>query len=288
MAAGFHQAYPWATLNTVVSSTGTILSKVLTEVTAKKGADFFISAFPALYVFINAGAVAPVALVKDANLPNSLRDPLGYHHVYTLNVQILVSNPNLAAYVPKDIFELSKPQFKGQLAFDRPGNLSVSAIFLASHRKEWGDKKWMTWLQGLHDNNVFVTSSATSAYQAVLTGERGIAIDTIADILSQPAGAPVKANFFQGGPPYIQAFMKTSYSANPNTAELFLNWVLSKAGQTAIIGTNRTPSVDVPGASTSVSTLVPKQYPIAPYSSIAGFVYNPVPYTDIWNKFWPS
>src|SRR5579862_3928041 len=39
MANGFHQAYPWATMNSVVSSTGTILSKVLTEVTAKQGCD---------------------------------------------------------------------------------------------------------------------------------------------------------------------------------------------------------------------------------------------------------
>jgi ABC-type Fe3+ transport system substrate-binding protein len=272
----------------VATSTGNIRSNVLTEVTAGKGADVFSSAPATPYLFIRAGAAAKVALANDVNLPAALRDPLGYRHPYAQNIPVLASNPSLASYVPKDIFELSKPQFKGQLAMDSPNNLGVGALVLASHRKAWGDKKWMQWLQGLHDNNVFITSSATSAYQAVLTGERGIAIDTIADILSQPAGAPVKANFFQGGPPYIQAFMKTSYSANPNTAELFLNWVLSKAGQAAIIGTNRTPAVDVPGASTSVSTLVPKQYPIAPYSSIAGFVYNPVPYTDIWNKFWPS
>lgn len=288
MAAGFKQAYPWATLNTFVSSTGTILSKVLTEVNAKQGADFFISAFPALYVFINAGVVQPVALVKDANLPATLRDPHGYHHVYTLNVQILVSNPNLASYVPQDIFELSKPQFKGQLAFDRPDNLSVSAIFLASHRQEWGDKKWMTWLQGLHDNNVFVTSSATSAYQAVVAGERGICTDSIGDVLSQAAGTPAKANFYHGMPLNGQHLMLSSYAAHPYTAQLFMNWALTNAGQLAVASTNRSPAVLGLNVPTDVAHILPKGVKMAPYSEIAGFVYNPAPYQKIWAQLWPS
>jgi ABC-type Fe3+ transport system substrate-binding protein len=288
MAAGFKQAYPWATLNTFVSSTGTILSKVLTEVNAKQGADFFISAFPALYVFINGGAAAPVALVKDVNLPATLRDPHGYHHCYTLNVQILVSNPNLAAYVPTDIYDLAKPQFKGALAFDRPDNLSVSAIFLASHRKEWGDKKWMTWLQGLHDNNVFVTSSATSAYQAIVAGERGICTDSIGDVLSQAPGTPAKANFYHGMPLNGQHLMLSSYAAHPYTAQLFMNWALTNAGQLAVASTNRSPAVVGLNVPTDVNHILPKGVKMAPYSNIQGFVYNTVPYTKIWDQLWPS
>jgi iron(III) transport system substrate-binding protein len=285
---GFHTAYPWATANIAVSSTGAIRSKVLTEVTAKQGADVFSSAPATPYIFIRAGAAAPVRLVNDAKLPPNLFDPLGYRHPYAQNIMVLGSNPNLASYVPTDIFQISQPTFKGQFAFDAPDNLGVAALFLASHRKAWGDKKWMQWLQGLHDNNVFVTSSATSAYQAVLTGERGIAADTAGDILSQPAGAPVKMNFFNGAPPYIQAFMRTSYAAHPHTADLFINWVLSLEGQKAIVSTSRTPSVDIPGAATSVSTIVPKNRPIAAYSSISGFVFNPTPYTNLWDKLWPS
>ena len=228
---GFHNAYPWATANIAVSSTGGIRSKVLTEVTAKQGADVFSSAPATPYIFIRAGAAAQVRLVNDARLPSNLIDPLGYRHPYAQNIMVLASNPNLASYIPTDIFQFAQPTFKGQFSMDAPDNLGVSALFLASHRKAWGDKKWMQWLQGLHDNNVFVTSSATSAYQAVLTGERGIAADTVGDILSQPAGAPVKANFFNGAPPYIQAFMRTSYSSHPNTADLFINWVLSPRGR---------------------------------------------------------
>jgi ABC-type Fe3+ transport system substrate-binding protein len=288
MANGFHQAYPWATMNSVVSSTGTILTKVLTETTAKQGADFFISAFPALYVFINAGAVAPVALVKDVNLPATLRDPKGYHHCYTLNVQILVSNPNLASYIPWDPYELSKPQFKGQIAFDAPDNLSVSAIFLASHRKIWGDKKWMTWLEGLHSNNIFITSSATSAYQAVVTGERGICCDSIGDVLSEAPGTPAKANFYSGMPLNGQHLMLASYAKHPYTAQLFMNWALTNAGQLAVATTNRSPAVSGLNVPTDVTHILPKGVKMAPYSDIAGFVYNTTPYTKIWDQLWPN
>jgi ABC-type Fe3+ transport system substrate-binding protein len=287
LPAGFTAAYPWATANAVVSSTGTILSKVLTEVTARQGADCFSCTPAQPYLFIRANAVTPVLLVNDPNLKTNA-DPTGYRHPYAQNIPVLVSNPSLASYVPRDIFELSETTFKGQLAMDAPDNLGVGALVLASHRKLWGDKKWNEWLQGLQANNVFITSSATGAYQAVLSGERGIGIDTIADVLSQPAGAPVKANFFSEPPPYLQSLMLTSYAAHPYTAQLFMNWALSHAGQEVIVSTSRTPAVDIPGAATSVSTLVPKAYPIAPPSEIEGFVYNPEAYTAIWDKLWPS
>jgi ABC-type Fe3+ transport system substrate-binding protein len=287
LSAGFKKAYPWATVNTVVSSTGAILSKVLTEVNAGKGADVYSCTPVQPYLFIRAKAAAPVLLVNDANLKDAA-DPSGYRHPYAQNVQVLAVNPGLASYVPRDIYELMKPTYKGNLSIDRPANLGTGALFLASQRKAWGDKKWFGWLQGLQQNNLFIAASATATYQAVLTGERGIGTASIGDILSQPAGAPVKASFYKNAPPYRQCLMKTSYAANPNMAELFMNWVLSPAGQQVIVSTNRTPAVDLPGAATSVSTLVPKAYPIAPYSQVSGFVFNPQPYSDIFNKYWPS
>jgi ABC-type Fe3+ transport system substrate-binding protein len=272
----------------VVSSTGGILSKVLTEVSAGKGADVYSSTPAQPYLYIRGNAAKPVQLVNDKNLGANL-DKTGYRHAYAQNVQVLAVNPNLAGYVPSDIAELSKPSFKGQLAFDRPDNLGTGALFLASHRKAWGDTKWNAWLQGLKANGAFVTSSATASYQAVLTGERGIGAASIGDILSQAAGAPVKPFFYTGAPPYIQTLMLSSYAANPYTAQLFMNWVLSRQGQQVVVGTGRTPAMDLPGAATSVSTLIPKgKPPIAPYASISGFVYNPAPYTKLFDSIWPS
>jgi len=287
LSAGFKAAYPWASVDAVVSSTGAILSKVLTEVNAKKGADVFSCTPVQPFLFIRAGAAAPVALVNDVNLGDAA-DPTGYRHPYAQNVQVLASNPNLATYVPKDIYEFAKPAFKGQFAIDRPANLGTGALFLASGRKAWGDKKWLGWLQALQANNLFLASSATATYQAVLIGQRGIGTASIGDILSQAAGAPVKANFYKDAPPYRQCLMKTTYGEHPNMAELFMNWVLTPAGQKVIVNTNRTPAVDIKGAATAVSTLVPKAYPIAPYASISGFVYNPQPYAETFNKYWPT
>jgi hypothetical protein len=122
----------------------------------------------------------------------------------------------------------------------------------------------------------------------VLTGERGIGAASLTDVLSQPAGAPVKAFFYQGAPSYVQHLMRSSYAANPNTADLFINWVMSKDGQMAVAGTGRTPAMDLPGIATAISTVVPKNRPIAPYSQLAGFIYNPDPYNKIFNNLWPS
>jgi ABC-type Fe3+ transport system substrate-binding protein len=288
LAAGFKAAYPWATLNTLIAPTGTIFTKVLTEVSAKSGADVYTVTPVQPYLYIRANACTPVALVSDQYLPKGSNDPSGHFHPYAENVQVICSNPNLATYVPKDILELAEPAFKGQFCIDKPANLSTGALFLAAQRKNWGDKKWFAWLQGMQANNLMLTTSGAAAYQAVLIGQRGMCTDTIADVLSQPAGAPVKANFYKNAPPYRQSLMMSSYTSKPNMSQLFMNWTISPAGQKVIASTNRTPVVPIPGAPTSESTLVPKQYPVAPYSEISGFVYNPQPYIDIFNKYWPS
>jgi ABC-type Fe3+ transport system substrate-binding protein len=287
MAAGFKAAYPWATLNTLIAPTGTIFTKVLTEVNAKSGADVYTVTPVQPYLYIRANACTPVNLVN-AHYLGSAAIPSGYYYPYAENVQVLCSNPNLASYVPKDVYELAEPAFKGQFCIDKPSNLSTGALFLAAQRKVWGDKKWFGWLQGLQANNLMLTTSGAAAYQAVLIGQRGMCTDTIADVLSQPAGAPVKANFYKNAPPYRQTLMMSSYTSKPNMAQLFMNWAISPAGQKTIASTNRTPVIPVPGAATSEDALVPKQYPIAPNSQIEGFVYNPQPYVDIFNKYWPT
>lgn len=287
LAAGFKTAYPWATLNTLIAPTGTIFTKVLTETTAKSGADVITVTPVQPYLYIRAGAATAAALVSDSYL-GAAAIPNGYYHPYAENVQVICSNPNLASYVPKDIHELAQPAFKGQFCIDQPSNLSTGALFLAAQRKNWGDKKWFAWLQGMQANNLMLTTSGAAAYQAVLIGQRGMCTDTIADVLNQAPGAPVKANFYNNAPPYRQSLMMTSYTSKPNMSQLFMNWAISPAGQKAVAATNRTPVIDVPGAATSESALVPKKYPIAPNSEIQGFVYNPQPYVNIFSKYWPS
>jgi len=287
LAAGFKAAYPWAKLNTLIASTGAIFSKVLTEVTAKTGADVFTVTPIQPYLYRRANAGTAVALVNDHYL-GANADPSGYTHPYAENVQVICANPNLASYVPTDVYDLADPSFKGQFCIDRPSNLSTGALFLAAQRKNWGDKKWYKWLQGLKDNNLMLTTSGAAAYQAVLIGQRGMCTDTIADVLNQPAGAPVKANFYTNAPPYRQVLMMSSYTSKPAMSQLFMNWVISPAGQKVIASTSRTPVVNIPGAATSEDALVPKKFPIAPYNQISGFVYNPQPYVDIFNKYWPT
>ena len=80
----------------------------------------------------------------------------------------------------------------------------------------------------------------------------------------------------------------SSYAAHPYTTQLFMNYALSVPGQKAVASTNRSPVMAGLNLPQSADNLVPKNYPVAPYSTIAGFVYNPTPYTKIWDQLWPS
>jgi ABC-type thiamine transport system substrate-binding protein len=188
--------------------------------------------------------------------------------------------------LPTDIYEYANPTYKGKIAMDNPQNVAPSYFFLSCRRKDWGDDKWMKWLQGLKSNNIFLTSSATSAYQAVVSGERSLAPDNADDVLSQKAGTPVKPSFYDGVPTQIFYLYRTQRAAHPYTAALFINWAMSSDGQHNIASTGRSPviDIDVPQA---ISKILPAGTAVASAAATNDLINNQASYLSVYNQLWP-
>lgn len=290
-ADGFKKAYPWATVNTFVAPGAALASKVIAENDANVTVADVVLHPPAQRAnYIARKAIGPTpGLPNQGLIPKEMVDPEFYSVANYQNPIILMYNSKLiTTEPPKDIFEFANPSWKGKIAFEAPQALGLSASFLASHRKQWGDAKWLPWIRGIAANSILITANSTAAYQAVLSGERSICVDGVNDVLAQPAGAPVKALFYDGIAPLPVYLSRTTKSPHPNMAALFLNWSISDAGQQAMAASKRIPirDIDVP---TAISKVLPKgNASQLPVSELASLWEKPETYLPIFNELWPA
>jgi iron(III) transport system substrate-binding protein len=286
---GFKAKYPGIEVEVFVAPTAEIINKLVTEsVTGVTTADVIMSPNTQRKTLVDAGVVAPARLDSESKIAGGFLDPEGYYHpVYVLLIPMLYNTNSLKDF-PHDIFELADPKWKDKIAFDRPQNLTIAASFLASRRAEWGDEKWRQWLDGLVANNVFLTADATSAYEAVLRGEREIGIGTLNDVLAQAEGTPVAAGFYDGGVvPFFQNLWAGAKGSSPNAGQLFINYVLSEEGQRLVAAEGRSPVLDI-DTPVAVSKLLPAGASVYEAGKLADYFNNVQDYAELYDQLWPG
>ena len=291
MRKGFQKAYPWATVKYVVGAPGDLASRALTEARAgSTTADVLMLPGAQREALLSASVVVKSPVPNDSKMSKQFVDPTSYSHpVYVTPINLVYNTDKLkASQLPKDLYDLANPKWSGKIAFDQPSNDATAGDFLAAPRKEWGDAKWKKWLQGLKNNNIFLTADSTSAYQAVLRGEAEIGVDNPGDVLSQAKGAPVANGYYKDVIPFVQYVWQAKNASHPAMAKLFINWMLSKAGQTAMAETGRSPAQLKLKVKNSLSSLMPKGTQILSAADLQGFYNDPTGYNDIFNQYWPS
>jgi ABC-type Fe3+ transport system substrate-binding protein len=289
VSAKFKADYPWAEVKSFTFATdGQIKSKFLTESRAGANvADVLLAFNTDLPTYLSEGDIAAEELPNDANTIKGLLDPTQHFHPVYQILYIYAYNPNTGVKPPHDPFELADPSWKGKLAFDNPANGSAAAQFLASRRPLWGDEKWRQWLAGLAANDVLETSSAAAAYNAVLQGQRSLAICGYQSVLSQKPGTPMVAGFYDNllsNP--TEAFIN-AHAPHPNMAKLFLNWLMGPVMQQEYASENRIPAADV-DSPISLSKLVPAGETLLPQEKMSDWVNNQNDYLKIYKEYWPT
>jgi ABC-type Fe3+ transport system substrate-binding protein len=290
----FKQSYPWADVKTYQADGGTLSNKLITETQARiKNCDV-IEVPPgqrANYMNSKCLATTPGSdLPNFSKLPPSVTDPEHYTIPAYQNPVVLVYNTSvIKEQLPKDIYEFAQPKWKGKLAMESPQALGLAASFLASQRSAWGDDKWMTWLHAMAANDILITPDSTSSYQAAVSGERPIAVDGINDITSQKPGVPVKALFYNRIAPLPVYLARTSLSPHPDLGALFINSVISTAGQLSIAKSGRIPIRSDINAPTAIQNVIPGgNAALVPLSDMKSLYEDPQSYIKIFNQLWPG
>ncbi|HOO76141.1 MAG TPA: ABC transporter substrate-binding protein [Tepiditoga sp.] len=175
------------------------------------------------------------------NIDSQFYDTEGYYHTFYMNpigigINLSVME-QIKADLPKDWEDLTKSVYKNMIQYPNPQSSGTAYSLLTGLINVYGEDGAMDYLKKLAPNVQSYTQSGTGPSKTVGVGQAGIGIQfTPAFFQFKEQGYPVEVMFPPEGVPYESACLSiVKGSKNVQEAERLVDWVLSKAGQQAIV-----------------------------------------------------
>lgn len=244
IVAAFNKQYPKVKVNALRLSADKIPPRVITEQRGKKfNADVISGDSPQLAQLLQAGALQPYTPDEIAPLPAGLDLPKGYEGVVYIVTTVVAYNPAVVKQknlpTPTSWEDLTKPAWKGQFSID-PGAVN----WYDSLIKDMGHDKALALLQALGDNKPVFVESHTQALTDVQAGEPAAAATAYGYKASKMKKDTPNQVEFANSSPLPSSLTLIDLGKNtphPAAARLFEDWMVSKAGQQAVVDvTNHT------------------------------------------------
>lgn len=175
-------------------------------------------------------------------------DPDGYYVGTRVIPTVIAYNTNDITEPPTSWEALTEPEYKDRIVLPNP-DVSGAAAFNAaawSLQPELGPE----WIRALGTNSPQVAESNGPVAQAVAEGARpiGIVVDYLVRDLAAK-GSPIAVSYPEEGVPYItQPGAIFADAPNPEAAELFLDFIVSKKGQEIAVEQSYLPVRDDAGS----------------------------------------
>jgi iron(III) transport system substrate-binding protein len=242
----FNKAYPNIKVNALRLSADQIPPRILTEQRAGKfNADVVSGDSPQVAQLLQAGALQPYTPKDIAPLPSGLALPTGYEGVVYAVTTVIAYNPTVLKQdglpTPTSWQDLTKPAYKGKFSID------PSAVnWYDSLVKSMGATKALALLKGLGNNKPVAVESHTDALTDVGAGEPLIAATGYGyKASSMKKDTPKTMQFFNANPlPASLTLVDVVKNApHPAAARVFEDWIVSKAGQQAVVDTTNHTSI---------------------------------------------
>ncbi len=143
--------------------------------------------------------------------------------------------------------DLLAPKWKGQLVLNDPTIPGAGASFVAFLVRSWGEDETKAYLQGLVKQEVVISRDWRQQTEWVAKGKYPILIAPNPDNVTQfmEVGAPLLPIRAKEGGVLQTVSAAISLPTNPphpNARTIFVNWLLSKEGQTALVKGFHEPS----------------------------------------------
>lgn len=184
---------------------------------------------------IEAGIAAPLDLPSARGLPATYVDPKARWVATNLAVRSLAYNTKLIppAQAPRSYGDLIDPRFKGKFAWN-PNSVSGAYGFIGTVLKHMGEEKGAAYLRALAKQQITPVPMAIRAVlDRVIAGEyaMGLEMNGTHAHISAGMGAPIAWVPLDPVSMTLQAAGITTKAAHPNAARLFLDFMISRAGQ---------------------------------------------------------
>ncbi len=228
-----------------------VILKILQEYRAGRGtADVFTTSL-GIEELIAAGAIRQFHAESADDLPRQFKDSHGYwvaNRIYILGPAV---NTNLVPLAdrPKTFDDLLAPKWAGKIAW-RPNNLTGAPGFIGNVLLSMGEEKGMEYLKKLvRQRPITLQISDRAELDQVVAGEYALALQiTNHNVgISRKEGAPVAWLPLEPAMVLTDQMGLTKLGLHPNAALLFIEFALSREGQTVFQKAGYVPSrADVP------------------------------------------
>jgi ABC-type Fe3+ transport system substrate-binding protein len=170
-------------------------------------------------------------------LPRKYVDASGHWLATNLYVYTLGVNTDLVpkGTEPKTFADLLAPKFRGRMAWSGRTSTSSAPGFIGAALASMGDAKGMDCLRALAKQEIApVSVSARQLLDQTIAGEYAIALEILNNhaAISAAQGAPVAWAPLELNLVALSVISATREAPHPNTAKLFLDFVMSPEGQT--------------------------------------------------------
>jgi ABC-type Fe3+ transport system substrate-binding protein len=236
--ARFREKYPYVDVKLNRLGSGKFVPRVLAEVRANKHlADVLQTNSLSLHFLKKDGLLANYLSPEDRFYPKQFKDQ-GYWTTTNMNVHVLAYNTKLIARgkAPRSYDEVLNPVWKGKMMMD------ASEQWAALMFQIMGKEKAQRYMRELVKQNIALRreSNAMRA-QLIAAGEAPMDIDSTLGPVDElkKRGAPIDWNALSPVPVVTSAHAIASRPPHPNAARLYLDFILSREGQKAVLDTRR-------------------------------------------------
>ncbi len=231
--AEFKTAYPFVEAEYYRASGEDVIAKALTEAQAGQHfADVFETNAFEVYRLQLEGLLAPFDAPERAAYPDNARDPDHFWTVDRVNLAVIAYNTDLVAEadVPKSYEDLLDPKWKGKIAVE-----ASDIELLADMAGAWGEEKAMAFWEGIAAQEPRLVDGHTELAEFLAAGEFAISPTVYGHrvLKLKDKGAPIEWVKTDPVFAFTQLLALAKDGPHPATGKLFVNWLLSEAGQKA-------------------------------------------------------
>jgi ABC-type Fe3+ transport system substrate-binding protein len=238
----FAQKYPFLGLEVHPLEAETLVERVRSEVrNGMSTGDVLLGGSGLFQPLLEAHLIAPYHSPQRAAVSDALNDSEGYWSGYYINPYVLGYNTTSVKEdeIPKTYDDLLDPRWKGnRIAIDIKAHGLLRALAAA-----WGEDKAVAYLKRLADQQPVMARASITAVDALHIGNVSMVIAHAPVIhgYKKKLGSPIDWTFLGPVAAQIDAVLLSVQSNSPNAARLFVDFILSKEGQSSLAGVQQIP-----------------------------------------------
>ncbi len=238
----FQATYPFTRPEYYRASGDSMIQKALIEAQAgQQFADVFETQAFEVHRLMQEGLFDRFVAPESAAYPPQAKDADGYWTMDRINPVVIGYNTELVA--PEDVptrwEDLLDPRWRGLIGVEA-SDVELLSIMI----QHWGEADALELWEGIAALDPGVVDGHTALAELVAAGEFAIAPNLYAYRVEdlKAKGAPIEWVKTEPVFTYPQMVAVANGAPNPATARLFVNWLLSEAGQNALLSVGRPPA----------------------------------------------